>query len=287
MNNAHISDTAIDYLVIGHVTCDLTPQGCTPGGTAVYAGRTAQVLGCRTAVLTSTGPETNLAQALPHIRTHTVPAPRSTTFENIYPDTDQPRIQHIHAVAQTLTCADVPAAWQRASIVHLGPIAAEIEPDVINLFANSLIGLTPQGWMRRWDENGRVYARRWPAAPDVLPLAAAVILSEEDLLDGQMLDQYRQWSRLVVLTQGWRGCTVFLGDETREVPAPAVAARAFTGAVDIFATAFLIRLQQTGGNPWEAARFANLIASQSVTQPDPDRKMAHLTTYWHDLKTGT
>ena len=39
-----------------------------------------------------------------------------------------------------------------------------------------------------------------------------------------------------------------------------------TGAGDVFATAFVIRLQETG-NPGEAARFANVTASFSVEQP--------------------
>lgn len=282
-----MNEARIDYLVIGHLTCDLTPTGCAPGGTVAYAGRTAQVLGCRTAVVTSTGPGRNLAQALPHIAVHNNPAEQSTTFENIYQGVDHTRTQLVHGLANPLTPADVPGAWQRASIVHLGPIAAEIDPDVIHLFTNSLIGLTPQGWLRRWDENGRVYARHWHAAAHSLPLAAAVILSEEDLLDDAMLDQYRQWSRLLVLTQGLHGCTVFMGTETRQVPAPKVTAREFTGAGDIFAAAFLIRLWQTGGNPWEAARFANLIASQSVTQPDIDHKMSHLAQVWPDRQRGT
>ena len=38
-----------------------------------------------------------------------------------------------------------------------------------------------------------------------------------------------------------------------------------TGAGDIFAAAFLIRLLQTDGNPSEAARFANEAAAMSVS----------------------
>jgi sugar/nucleoside kinase (ribokinase family) len=38
-----------------------------------------------------------------------------------------------------------------------------------------------------------------------------------------------------------------------------------TGAGDIFAAAFFIRLYKTR-DPWEAARFATLLASHSVTR---------------------
>jgi len=45
-----------------------------------------------------------------------------------------------------------------------------------------------------------------------------------------------------------------------------------TGAGDVFAAAFLIRLRETaqsptGEDPWEAARFANVVASFSVEGP--------------------
>ena len=42
-----------------------------------------------------------------------------------------------------------------------------------------------------------------------------------------------------------------------------------TGAGDIFATSFFIRLRQTQ-DPWESARFATIIASRSVTRPTLD-----------------
>lgn len=254
----------IDYLVIGHISCDITPTGWLVGGTAAYSGRTAQALGCRTAVLTSTAVDYEGVHQLPGLTICQVAAEATTTFENVY--TPGGRQQTIHALAERLTAEHVPAGWQRAKVVQLAPIANEVAPEMIHLFSNSIVGLTPQGWLRRWDENGRVYATEWPAASAVLPLAAAVILSQEDLLDDAMLDQYRQWSKLLVLTQGDRGCIVFNGDDVRRVPAFPVEEVEPTGAGDIFAAAFLLRLYQTAGNPWEAARFANYAAAQSVTQ---------------------
>ncbi|MFQ5398241.1 MAG: PfkB family carbohydrate kinase [Anaerolineae bacterium] len=262
----------IDYLVAGHVCADVTPDGLVMGGTAAYSAKTAQVLGCRTAVLTSTAADYQLCDALTGIAICRVEAENTTTFENVY--TPQGRQQGIHAVADRLTAEHVPEAWRRASIVHLGPIANEVDPEIIGAFTNSTIGFTPQGWMRCWDEDGRVFAREWPAAPRLLPRAAVVVLSKEDLLNDEMLPLYRRWSKLLVLTQGRAGCTVFFGDDERHFPAPRVKEVEPTGAGDIFAAAFLVRLYQTAGNPWEAARFANKIAAQSVTQAGIDGKIA-------------
>ena len=266
----------LDYLVIGHVTCDLTPTGKQVGGTVSFSGRTAQALGCRTAVLTSASPDYELSQAMAGIMVQNKPSTVTSTFENIY--TPDGRIQILHDRAEPLTAVDVPEAWLRAPIVHLAPLTNEVDADLVHTFSNSLIGVTPQGWMRRWDESGRVYAREWTEAEKVLPLVAAVILSEEDLPYPAMLDQFLSQSRLLVLTQGARGCTVYFGDETRQVPAPEVTEIEPTGAGDVFAAAFLVRMYQTGGNPWEAARYANEFAAHSVTQVGLEAKIKQVAT---------
>ena len=48
---------------------------------------------------------------------------------------------------------------------------------------------------------------------------------------------------------------------------------------DIFATAFFIRLHQTRGNPWEAGRFANELATRSVELPDIPAKLAGIQQF--------
>lgn len=264
----------IDYLGIGHITHDLTPDGHSIGGTVAYAGRTARALSCRTAVLTSAGPDCDVQAALPGIEVESVPASETTTFENIYLPTGRQQI--LHGLAAPLTVDAVPQTWKRAGIVHLGPVAGEVDPALVDSFSSALIGITPQGWLREWDASGRVTARVWPPARQVLPRAAAVVLSMEDLPDANMLQQFKRWSRLLVLTEGASGCTVFLAGEQRHFPAPDVVEVNPTGAGDIFAAAFFIRLQQTKGNPWEAARFANEIASRSVAQPDLPAKILSL-----------
>ena len=254
-----------DYLIIGHVTQDLTPEGFVIGGTASYAGMTAQALGCKTAVLTSAGPDFDPGEQLPGLSVHCIPAGQTTTFENIY--TKAGRQQRIQGLANPISFEQLPDGWQYAPIVHLAPIAGEFEPaNVIQNLANNQIGITPQGWLRKWDEAGNVSYTGWPADPAVLSLAAVLVLSEEDLPDEQALLPYRQAVSILVQTKGRKGCTVFAGNEVRDFPAPAVQEVNPTGAGDIFAAAYFIRLYQTKGNPWEAARFANQVAAWSVTQ---------------------
>jgi sugar/nucleoside kinase (ribokinase family) len=261
-----------DYLAIGHVTHDVLVDGFAIGGTVAYSGATARVLGCQTAVLTSAEADHDWAAVLPGLQVQNVPSAATTTFENVY--TPQGRRQRILAVADRLTADHVPLAWRNAPIVHLGPVANEIDPAMIDLFDSSLIGLTPQGWLRRWSEDGHVYAEHWAAAEQVLPRATAVVLSQEDLLNTEMLEHYCHLSRLLVLTAGRGGCTVYWQGQVREIPSPTVTSAEATGAGDIFAAAFLVRLRQVPDDPWDAAVFANYIASTSITQVGLEAKMA-------------
>ncbi len=266
-----------DFLVIGHITRDLVPGGSHAGGTAVYSSQTAHVLGCRTAVLTSVEADYDITQVMSGIDVRRIDSQETTTFENVY--TPAGRVQTVHGLANQLTAADIPESWTRAKVVHLAPIANEVDPEMIQIFSNSLVCLTLQGWLRGWDEDGRVFARAWEAAEHILPMASAVILSQEDLLDDAMLHAYKEYARLLVLTQAAKGCIVYFDGEQRLIPAPAVTEVEPTGAGDIFAAAFMARLHQTAGNPWEAARFANEIAAQSVTQSTLTAKIDQIRKY--------
>jgi len=263
---------AIDYLIIGHLSRDIVRTGFTVGGTVAYAGRAAHALGANVAILTSTISDEPGIDALSGINVCSIEANASTTFENIY--TENGRLQILHDVAESITAVHLPTDWTQPTIVHFGPLANEIDPQMVHQFPNSIIGMTPQGWMRRWDENGRVYAQEWEQAAEILPLATAVILSKEDLLNDEMLAQYKRWSKLLVLTQGPKGCTVFCDDEMHHIPVSTVTEVEPTGAGDIFAAAFLLKYQQTNGDYCQAAGFANEIAAQSVTKRGLDAKMA-------------
>lgn len=254
----------IDYLAIGHVCHDLVAGGRVVGGAAAYGASIAQALGCRTGIVTSASPEDEWQRVFPGITVHQTLSATTTVFENVY--TPMGRAQTIHAVAERLTADDIPRQWSRSPMVHIGPIANEVDPGLVRLFSNSTVGVGPQGWMRRWDEAGRVYQVAWNSAADVLPFAAVTFVSLEDLIDPAMLDAYARLSTILVVTDAQNGCTVHFHNEERVFAAPEVNAADTTGAGDIFAAAYLVRLHQTDGNLWEAAEFANRIAACSVTR---------------------
>ncbi|MEJ2212232.1 MAG: hypothetical protein P8129_24850, partial [Anaerolineae bacterium] len=94
-----------EFVVVGHVCQDLLPDGRLGlGGSVSYAATTAQRLGYRVGVVTSAGPDLDLAQALPDTQVVCCPADETTLFENIYHNGQ--RTQILHQRASTLTCAD-------------------------------------------------------------------------------------------------------------------------------------------------------------------------------------
>jgi 1D-myo-inositol 3-kinase len=254
-----------DFLVIGHVTKDLTPDGFNVGGTATFASVTARNLGCRAAVVTSAGPDVDLDKALPGISVARVLCRETTTFQNVYHAGR--RRQFVRAVAAPLTPEAIPPDWRRVPIVLLGPLVQEFEEKVVELFPEALVGVTPQGWMRQWDASGMVSPCPWRGARYLLPKIDVLTFSEEDVGgDLSVIQEYMSLARIVVITSGWQGSTVYFGGEVRWFPTRPVVEIDPTGAGDVFAAAYLLRLWETE-DPWEAARFANIVASFSVEGP--------------------
>jgi sugar/nucleoside kinase (ribokinase family) len=66
-----------------------------------------------------------------------------------------------------------------------------------------------------------------------------------------------------VLTEGQDGATLHYQGETIHCAPRQTQTLDPTGAGDVFAAAFLVRLDETG-DPYQAARFANVAASLSV-----------------------
>jgi len=257
-----------NYLVIGHVTKDLYPGGYKIGGTATFSALTARNLGHQARIVTCCGPDIDLSCLPDDVQIEVGQDQKTTTFENVY--LGGHRRQFIRARARSLTVDDVPTAWQAGGIVHLGPVDQEVDERLADHFAGALIGLTPQGWMRSWDAQGVVSPIAWTPSDALLARADAVILSQEDVGgDWAVVEALACRTRLVVLTAGWQGATVYTAGQVRSFEAPTVQEIDPTGAGDIFAAAFLSALAQTH-DPWLSAQFANCVASRSVERSGLD-----------------
>jgi hypothetical protein len=256
----------IEYLLIGHVTVDrVDERRVTLGGTATYASLTARNMGARVAVHTSASYEPGLVDRLRGIQVARIPADYTTCFVNDYHAGR--RQQTLESVAEKLSYEQLLPEWRNPPVVHLGPLCQELDAGLVSRFPRSLVGVTPQGWMRAWDERGLVRAIEWADADRVLPAADAVVISEDDVADRSVVQEWAAKARMLVVTLGDRGCDVYrrAADgqaETFHSPAFRSASEVDpTGAGDVFAAAYFWHLRQSGGDWRTAADWANCVAS--------------------------
>jgi len=255
----------VDYLAVGHVAVDITPTGKQLGGTVSFASLTARALGMRVGIVTSSGKDAPL-QALDGIQIVNVPSEYSTTFENI--KTESGRKQTLHHQAAPIQLDHIPQVWRSAPIIHLAPIAHELDASLPENFFGSFLGITPQGWMRTWGENGQVAACAWDAnvSEQALRYAGAVVMSVEDVnRDLELVEEMAHHTRILCLTEAENGAVLYWNGDRRRFRPTEMEEVDATGAGDIFAAAFFVRLHFTR-DPWEAARFATQLAARSVAR---------------------
>ena len=253
----------VDYLVIGHLSCDLTPDGPRLGGTTTYAALMARALGLRVGVVTTWGGEIAL-DALDGIQVRSAAVEHSISFENVY--TPQGRQQIIHHSVPDILYENIPEIWRKAAIVHIGPIAGEGKSLADGSFPSSMLGLTPQGWLRTWNADGRVHIGTWPEVLQALSKVNAAVFSTDDVGgDEEQIEAMVNKCRVVAVTEGAAGARLYWNGDLRRFRALPVKEVDPTGAGDIFAAAFFWRFSITH-DPWVAAKFATRLASCSVTR---------------------
>lgn len=248
------------FLSIGHITHDLVGNGITSGGPALYSTRTAHHLDVPTGMVTSCSRPFLQPALFQGIDIRCSEAPQTTTFLNLYNEAGERR-QMIKGLAAPIEPHHIPDAWRNTPIVNICPVANEYRPELVQLFPDALIGVCPQGWMRVWDHKGHVARKPWDTFQQVLPHATVVFYSEEDVTRPEELAQvYLTYTKMVVITRGKRGASVYTAQQAYHVPAFLANEVDPTGAGDVFAAAFLINYFDSR-DPQKAALFANCAAS--------------------------
>jgi sugar/nucleoside kinase (ribokinase family) len=261
--------TTPDFLAIGVLTYDVTPEPgnphgrVRPGGAATFSAMCAQALGLNVAVVASAAADYPVDSVLPDIDVSIVESGFTTFFQNVYSRNGE-RTQVLGARSSSITRSDIPAEWLDALIVFFGPLVREVPPDAVNWFPHADVGAAVQGWLRRWDDYGRVTEESGPN-PDLangyrLLAGSTTEFHESD--PGEMAGWMASTDVLGV-TDGSNGARIYAGGSPVHVPAYAADELDPTGAGDIWGASCLVRLAE-GADPEEAARFANAAASLSV-----------------------
>jgi sugar/nucleoside kinase (ribokinase family) len=260
------SPTVPDYVLIGHVTCDVLNDGTTTiGGTASYSAVTAVALKHSVGIITSVNSDCDLSPLASVMDIIVKPAPVTTTFRNTY--FGRARKQIVYQVAEKLLPTDLPEDWKSPTIAHLAPIYNECDLDFVKAFnKGTYIGITLQGLLRQKLPNGQVIPKLSIDIMDHLRTVSAVIVSEEDIEgDWEYAQLLAQSTPLLVVTCGYRGGFIYEHNKRMTFTAPQVSVTNPTGVGDIFAAAFFT-FSAKGWHAYDAATFASCIASQSLTR---------------------
>lgn len=260
------------YLCIGHICMDIIEGGFCLGGTASYVSKLTKALKYETSIISSYGPNFLFLKDFSNINLYNLESEHSTIFENDY--SGEIRKQILHARASRISLKSFDSfhvnKLPNYDIIHFCPIADEVDFAIIESAKkyNCLSFATPQGWMRKWDNNGRVTFKKidWRK----LKALDFVIISEEDIpnLKTELPEICSVISKLIV-TRGANGASVFLNGIEYTYPAIPTNPVDTTGAGDTFACAFITTFHQTK-NIAKAMECANKMAALSIEKPAMD-----------------
>lgn len=267
----------MDYLVIGALTRDVAPAaagdapasgtpaaGWAPGGSVFYAARAIAGWGGRVGIVTTAAPAHPLPPLDPSIAVFRAAGAATATFDNRYAGND--RQQRLCGVPAPLDWAAVPLPWRRARIIHLAPLAGELALPAGRLLPGALIGLTPQGLLRRWDGDGRITPRAWRPSAAQLAALDVIVVSEEDGLDEATLAGWSALGPLTAMTRAERGATLWRAGRRLDVAAAPARVADPTGAGDVWSAALLWQLG-AGAALEPAARWACAAAALAIETP--------------------
>jgi sugar/nucleoside kinase (ribokinase family) len=262
-----------EYLVIGHITADLLPDGrAVLGGTALYSALTAARLGWRAAVLTRGAfGQTVAGYQIPSLEEF------AGEISIIVQDAEAPtmmvneysagrRTQQIPLWAGPIDLRGLPPHWRNAKIIHLGPVAQEIDTRQTGALTPGFLGCTPQGWMRDWPRatGGKVKLHNPRLTSEMIGRLDAIVVSDEEISLVREAVEGVGNRRLGVITKGEDGARVLYGGQHVDLPGYKVDAVDLTGAGDVFAAAFFIRATDRGASAVTAGKFANAVAAMSL-----------------------
>ncbi|UCC33840.1 MAG: hypothetical protein JSW53_02220 [Candidatus Bathyarchaeota archaeon] len=248
-----------DLVVVGHLAIDsiLSPETVVPrhvlGGPPTYVSMAARKLDAKVSVISKVGedfPEDYVGwlkvNGIDLSGLKIVKNVSTTRFVLTY-EGEERQLQ-LTSRASPITPEDIPDSLESRAI-HISPIANELSASVVDklrTFAETL-SLDPQGFMRRFDENGTVFPKDWKdnrilEQVDICKSSLDEIKMVTGLTNLRLaMERIRDYGvKTVIATMGMKGSAML--HEEKICSIPACAPRALldpTGAGDAFTGAFL------------------------------------------------
>ena len=248
-----------DLTTVGHFAIDLisSPTIVSPkptlGGPPTYASLAARKLGARVSVISKVGEDFAeeyvawlKSQGVNLSGLKLVKGALSTKFVLKY--RNGRRKLQLKEQAPPIHPEDVPNTLQTRA-VHIAPITNELGLEVVEKLRTltSTLSLDPQGFLRRFDEQGGVHPKKWDDQnildkvdiykSSLVEMKAATGTSD---LPSAIRRVHDRGVKIVIVTKGARGATLSFEGKIHDIPPcrPSIN-RDPTGAGDAFIGAFL------------------------------------------------
>jgi sugar/nucleoside kinase (ribokinase family) len=288
-----------DLVTVGHFTIDLiiSPRIASPkptlGGPPTYVSLAAVKLGAKVSVISKVGQDFS-EDYVKWLKTNHVDLSvlewvndACTTRFVLRYDNNWKRKLQLKAHAPPISACDVPDVL-KAKTINLAPITSELSEDLITKLRKSVsvLSLDPQGFVRDFDSKGNVHLKRWREKA-VLELVDVYKSSQDEIkaitgtsdmqIAAKKIQDYGV--KIVIITRGMRGSTLFFDDSLYNVPA--CKSRLVldpTGAGDAFIGAFLAEYIRTKDPVW-CACVGSASASFVVEGIGPERFGERQETY--------
>ena len=259
-----------DLIAVGHFAIDLilSPKISTPkptlGGAPAYVSLAARKLDSKVSVISKVGEDfpdeyVALLNANAVDLTGFIKVRGASTTRFIITHKNWKRKLQLESLAPPILMRDIPSSL-RSKAIHVAPIVNEISSGVIKRLrtqANTL-SLDPQGFVRSFDRQGNMSLSRWQNSAvlrqiDVYKSSLneiKVATGFADLHSG-MKKIYGCGVKIVIVTRGIEGSTLFFEDRFYDIPActPKVV-KDPTGAGDSFIGAFLAEYTKAKDPVW-------------------------------------
>ncbi len=245
--------TPPEYVAVGHLAVDITPDGPRLGGSVIYGALAVARMGIHAGVLTRANLDTlpsevtkELEAVSSEVELIIQGSDTTTTFENYV--VAGRRQQTIHDWGGEIDWTGLPPLWRSATTIHLAPIAQEFDARHAGRLTPDYLGVTPQGWLRRWPTTfpGHVHHETPRFSNEIMAKFDGLVLSAEEYGSARELFEYVGRRGLSVLTQGGQGATAVDRQRRLEVAAYPSKRVDTTGAGDVFAgVLFALRAKRT------------------------------------------
>jgi sugar/nucleoside kinase (ribokinase family) len=259
-----------DLVTVGHFAIDqifspkIATSKSTLGGSPTYVSLAAKKLGAKVSVISKVGGDFP-SRYIEWLKANGVDLSglkyvkeASTTRFFLKYEKQRRRLQ-LKNRAPPIYPKDVSSSLQ-AKAIHVAPIANELSQGVIDKLREltTILSLDPQGFVRKFDEQGNVRLGKWEDLKilqqiDIYKSSLNEIKAVTGLTDFRRAVQkiHGYGAKIIVVTKGMRGATLFFNEEFYEIPAckPKIV-QDVTGAGDAFIGAFLAEYIQGKDPVW-------------------------------------